>query len=253
VARGELLSSLSITSTRNNAELKSYFTNGSDVATKVGVMGTNNGGYPAPLNSDPMNYGLPNLVFNGFIGAAQTQPNLQLTQTISLSALSLWTHGTHNIRFGADVHRVEFNLFGGTNATGTFIFTGAYTQQAPAPTDNLAAVSGSSFADFLLGLPQQTTIEAAQQKAYMRQNNWDLIVRDDWRVLSNLSILGGLRYDYYSPYAEKYDRLSTLDYTPGFTMVAPVEPNGIGPLSHVKFPRTLINPERNNFSPPPGT
>src|SRR6202021_2683040 len=44
-------------------------------------------------------------------------------------------------------------------------------------------------------------------------------------------------------------RLSTLDYNEGFTRVAPVHPNGIGPVSGIKYPRSLIYPERNNFSP----
>jgi hypothetical protein len=83
----------------------------------------------------------------------------------------------------------------------------------------------------------------------MRQNNWDCFIRDDWRALPNLTLLAGLRYDYFSPFAEKDDRLSTLDYNSGFTRVAPVRPNEIGRVSGVKYPRTLVSPDRNNFSP----
>ncbi len=83
----------------------------------------------------------------------------------------------------------------------------------------------------------------------MRQNTWDLFAQDDWRALPSLTILAGLRYEYFSPYAETNDRLATLDYNSGFTDVAAVYPNQIGSVSGVKYPRTLIYPERNNFAP----
>ena len=51
----------------------------------------------------------------------------------------------------------------------------------------------------------------------MRQNTWDLFAQDDWRALPSLTILAGLRYEYFSPYPETNNRLSTLDYNSGFT------------------------------------
>ena len=36
----------------------------------------------------------------------------------------------------------------------------------------------------------------------MQQNAWQLFVRDDWRVLPNLTLLSGLQYNYFSPFAE---------------------------------------------------
>ena len=66
--------------------------------------------------------------------------------------------------------------------------------------------------------------------------------------MANLTVLFGLRYEYFSPYSEKYDHLSTLDTGNDFASVATVLPNGIGPFTG-KYPRDLIYPERNNFSP----
>ena len=241
-----LFSNFSVTSNRNNAQLRNLYTDGEDVETNAGMRESNVG---HRINQNPLNYGLPNLVLNNFTGLSQTQPNFQLTQAIGVSASSSWEHGKHIVRFGADARRVEFNLFGGTNATGTFIFDGSYSQYGGTITADPVADTGSAFADFLLGLPHETTIEAARQKAYMRANDWDGFVRDDWRVLPNLTLLAGLRYDYYSPYAEKKDRLSTLDYDEGFTRVAPVRPNAIGSVSGAKYPRTLVSPDRNDFSP----
>jgi trimeric autotransporter adhesin len=243
---GELFSNINVTSSRNNSEIGNYFTNREDIATSLGIFGN---GFNAPLNPNPRNYGLPNLVLNNFNGMNETQPNSQLTQTLGISGSASWTHGAHNLRFGGDFHRVEFNLFGGANATGTFIFTGLDTRKPFTASPNPLAPTGISFADFLLGIPQQTTIESPDQKAYARQTNWDAFVRDDWRVLPNLTILAGLRYDFFSPYSEKYNRLSTLDYNSDFSDFAPVQPNGVGPVTGTRYPKTLIDPDRNNFSP----
>jgi trimeric autotransporter adhesin len=242
--KNERITNINIVSARNNSQVRNYFTGQEDVATKAGLFADASG---APINLNPQNYGLPNLVFNNFTGFNETQPNSQLTQIFGVSATSSWTGGPHILRFGGDVHRIEF--FGSPDATGTFIFTGGYTQIERSPDSSPVASTGSSFADFLLGLPQETKIEAPDQKAYTRQTNWDLFVRDDWRVLSNLTLCLGLRYDYFSPFVEKYNRLSTLDYNSDFTDVAAVQPNQIGPVSGAKYPRGLVQPDRDNFSP----
>ena len=42
--------------------------------------------------------------------------------------------------------------------------------------------TGSSLADLLLGLPQQTSLQAPYQKSYLRENVWDAYAQDDWRA-----------------------------------------------------------------------
>lgn len=37
----------------------------------------------------------------------------------------------------------------------------------------------------------------------------DAYAQDDWRARSDLTINAGLRYEYFSPYSEKYDHLAT--------------------------------------------
>ena len=184
---------------------------------------------------------------NQFSSLSEQQPNFQINQTIALSESSVWMHGKHNVKFGGDVRRVHYDLIGDTNSTGNYIFTGFFTEQ-PGATSSGIAGTGSSLADLLLGLPQQTAIQAPYQKAYLRENTYDAFGQDDWRVLPNLTLLYGLRYEYFSPYSEKYDRLATLDTGNDFSSVATVLPNGIGPFTG-KYPRTLVYPERGNFSP----
>ncbi len=189
IGKGKLTNNITFTWNRSNSQLSNYFTNVEDVATQVGVLGPNN----TALNANPLNYGLPNMVFNQYTGFNQTQANFRLTQAFVLAESSSWRHGKHNVRFGGDYHRVQLNLIGGTDSTGTFYFTGFATQEPGTSNGNQVATSGSSFADFLLGIPQETTIQSPQQEANMRQNIWDLYAQDDWRALPSLTILAGLR------------------------------------------------------------
>ncbi len=236
LGRGRLTHNFSASWNRTDSQLRNYFTNTTDVAGQIGLSG---------LPQNPLLYGLPSVTMNQFSSISEQQPSFQVNQTISLSDSSSWMHGKHNIRFGGDVRRVHLDLIGETNSTGTYIFTGYFTQQ---PGASGIATSGSSLADLLLGLPQQTSLQAPYQKAYLRENAYDLFAQDDWRPLPNLTLLYGLRYEYFSPYAEKNDRMATLDTGNNFASVATVLPNGIGPYTG-KYPRTLVYPDRTGFAP----
>ena len=235
---GQITSKLSADWNRTNSQLMNGFTNTTNVAAAAGL---------SNLPTNPMLYGLPNLIMNQFSNASELQPNFQVQQTISLSETSSWMHGKHNVKFGGDFRRAYFELLGDTNSTGAYIFTGVFTEQ-PGTRSSGVGQTGSSLADCLLGLPQETTIEAPYQKAYLRENVYDAFLQDDWRALPNLSVLAGLRYEYFSPYSEVNDRLATLDTGNNFASVATVLPNGVGPFTG-KFPRTLVYPERDDFAP----
>jgi trimeric autotransporter adhesin len=241
IGKGRLTNNLGLNWNRSNAQLSNYFTGVADVASEAGLSG---------LPTNPLFYGLPNITLNQFTSINEQQPNFQTNQTIAATDSSSWIHKKHNIRFGGDFRRVHNDLFGNTgNITGTYTFTGVYTEM-PGTSGTIGGTSstGSSLADLLLGLPQQTSLQAPDQKSYLRQNTWDAYVQDSWRALPNLTLLYGLRYEYFSPYSEKYDRLATLDTGNNFTSVATVVSGGIGPYTG-KYPRDLIYPEHNNFSP----
>lgn len=241
ISKGRLTNSVTLRWNRSNAQTLNNFTNATDVASEIGLAG---------LPSNPLLYGLPDITLNQFSSLSEQQPSFRTNQTIQLSENTSWLHKKHNFRFGADVHRVHLDLLGQTNSTGTYTFTGLYTE-APGTDPNIPAgevTSGSSVADLLLGLPQQTSLQAPYQKSYLRENIIDAYGLDDWRVRSNLTINAGVRYEYFSPYSEKYDRLAMLDTGDGFTQVTTVTPNSIGPFNG-KFPRTLVKPQKLDFSP----
>ena len=241
ISKGRLADTLNLNWNRTNAQTTNYFTNTTNIANQIGLNG---------LPSAPQLYGLPSVTLNQFTSISEQQPSFQINQTISLTDSLSWIHKKHNFRFGGDIRRVHLDLIGLTNSTGTYTFTGLYTE-APGTSSSApggTATTGSSLADMLLGFPQQTSLQAPDQKSYLRENVIDGYAQDDWRARSNLSLVYGLRYEYFSPYSEKYDHLATLDVSNNFLTAETVLPNTVGPYTGF-FPRTLVYPERNNFSP----
>jgi hypothetical protein len=241
IGKGRLTNNLGLNWNRSHSQVRNDFTGNTDIASQIGLNG---------LSTNPLFFGLPDLTLNQFTSVTEQQPNLQTNQTLAATESTSWIHKKHNFRFGGDFRRVHNDLFGNTgNITGTYTFTGLFTE-APGSSGTTGGTSttGSSLADLLLGLPQQTSIQAPEQKSYLRQNAWDAFAQDSWRVRANVTLLFGLRYEYYSPYSEKYDRLSTLDTGNNFASVATVLSGGIGPYNG-KYPRDLVYPEHNNFSP----
>jgi hypothetical protein len=226
---------------RSTSQATNYFTNKTDIANGaiigLGITGT---------DSSPLNYGLPNVTLSSFTGLNEQQPSFALTQTISASEVLSWIYGKHNLRFGSDYRRVHRDFLGGSNSTGTFTFTGLFTEDAAHD-----ATTGSSLADFLLGLPQETVIDAAAGKSYLRENVWDAYATDDWRARTNLTLNYGLRYEYFAPYTEKYDRLGMVYTDPGaaFSLNPPIEVGPGGSAASGNLPASLVFPFRTAFAP----
>jgi hypothetical protein len=228
---------------RASSQTTNYFTNtGNDIASSIGI---------ALPDSTPINYGLPNLQITGFGGLSQAQPSLSISQTISVSETLSWIHGKHNLRFGGDYRRVHRDFLGGSNATGSFTFSGLFTaNQARTPG------TGSALADFLLGLPQETNLDVTAGKSYLRDNVMDGYATDDWRVRPSLTLNYGLRYEFFAPYTEKFGHLAFVDTNPAtnatypaqFQVTDEVQAGGAGAYNG-KLPDALVYPYRTAFAP----
>ena len=221
---------------RSNSQTTNFFTNQADIASQLGV--TVPSGESA--TATPINFGLPNVQLSNIQGLSEQQPSFSVGQTISLSETLSWIHGKHNLRFGGDYRRVHRDFLAGSNATGSFVFTGLFTQDA-----NNDSTTGTPFADFLLGYPQQTSLDSVTSKSYLRDNVFDVFALDDWRALPSLTLNYGVRYEYFAPYTEKFDHLGEVLTNPGelFTSQTAVTSDGGG------LPSSLVYPYRTAFAP----
>src|SRR4029077_8639011 len=148
----------------------------------------------------------------------------------------------------ADYRRILQSFRSAKNAEGSFVFTGFETSQFTAGSGLPVNDTGYDFADFLLGLPQQTTLQSGTNSYNFRANSFDLFAQDDWRILSKLSLTLGFRYEYNGPYTEADNHIANLDVAPGFTAAVPVLPGATGSFNGT-FPASLIHPDRNNYAP----
>jgi carboxypeptidase family protein/TonB-dependent receptor-like protein len=215
-----------------------------DVTGNLGIAG---------VSQNPFDWGLPSLSLTNFGGLQDTNPQLLRNQTFTYSDNMIWNHGKHSWRWGGDFRRIQLNTETDSNARGSFIFTGLNTSQTV--NGQPVAGTGFDFADFLLGLPQQTSAQFGENNYHFRGNSWDLYAQDEWKLRGNLTLNLGVRYEYVSPYTEINNRIVNLDLSPGVLSlsggtpaVAVVLPGQTGPYNGA-FPNTLVRPDRNNFAP----
>jgi len=215
-----------------------YFENRQNISGDAGITGN---------DQDPANWGPPALNFsNGLTPLSDEKSSFNRNRTDSFSGSAGFYRGLHNITVGGDLRKQQYNDFFQQDPRGTFTFTGAATQG----TSDSVTASGSDLADFLIGVPDTSSIAFGNADKYFRQTVYDAYVMDDWRILTNLTINAGLRWDYGAPITEIHGRLVNLDVAPGFTKVAQVlGSDSIGPLTLSHYPSSLIRPDKRGFEP----
>ena len=90
---------------------------------------------------------------------------------------AFWTHGTHSMKFGGEVERMQLNRLGYTDPSGVFNF--------------------STLSDFLTNNPHRFTGEnhASVREQGLRQTIFGVYAQDDWRFRPNLTVNLGLRWE----------------------------------------------------------
>jgi len=238
--KGKVTNIFRVNYNHNHVATTNLYSNVVNVAGEAGIGG---------VSTNPFDFGLPGISFTTFGGLNDPTPRRELDQTYTISDTVSWNRGKHNWRFGGDYRRILQSFRSAKNAEGGFIFTGFATALGGNP--QLNPDTGYDFADFLLGLPQQTSIQSNQggiDSYNFRSNAFDFFGQDDWRVRANLTLNLGLRYEYNGPYTEANNRIVNLDIAPGFTAVEPVLPGHAGAFTGA-FPASLVQPDRGNFAP----
>lgn len=233
-----LINSLRVSFSRNRSETIPFFAYGENIAGQLGIRGVAN---------NPINYGPPNLNFTNFAGLQDASPALRRDQTLSITESVTYVRGSHNLSLGGEFRRLQLNNRTDQNARGTFTFSGVGTSAFNAQGQPLAG-TGFDFADYVLGLPQSSSVRFGGTNTYFRSSVTNLFVSDDWRARPNLTINAGLRYEYFQPFSEKYNQIANLDISPAFDAVAVVLPGATGPYSGA-YPRGLVDGDKNNLSP----
>jgi len=113
-------------------------------------------------------------------------------------------HGTHNIKFGADLRAYRENTYDYGQPGGAFYFQKTFTR---GPLDNSPASpgGGQGLAALLLGQPTTGWIDSNDSQS-VQSTYWGFYVHDNWRVSRKLTLDIGLRWDYQGPVTERFNR-----------------------------------------------
>lgn len=205
--------------------------------------------FPSITDSDMASIGYPYQLYS----FANPDARASLTKVI----------GRHSLDFGYEF-RVARDFYNNeTGQGGTFAFNRDMTE---GPNASVASVTaGDGIATLLLGTPSTGSIAYNANVAGQSLYN-ALYVQDDWRATNRLTLNLGLRYDYQTPYTERYNRMNRgIDFT---------DPNPIAQQAQAAYARNPIpqlatlnvngglmfagvngnsryqfNPERDDFAP----
>ena len=218
---------------------------GVDVLSKLGIRGIEN------PNNDPAIGSMPGFTFGGAIPvAASTGRNQTYTgqNTYQIIDNVSWYRGRHNIKFGVDIRRLQVN-----NQNKPLSLRGTYAFD-----DRL---SGLAYANFLLGFPSTATRGIARPNAYPRSTYSGFYWQDDFKLHPRITLNYGVRYEYQTPWVDKFDRLFTFDPKTGSLVTAGSSvPTDLVPRVASTLPiitaqqaglplRSLMDSDSNNWSP----
>jgi hypothetical protein len=121
--------------------------------------------------------------------APQIGNSFQFTDSFSV------IRGRHSFKFGGDEHYYRFDQTLYFDPNGQFLFYGGN--------------AGTSYADFLLGLPS-VYIQGSAQTENVRSHSTYLFAQDSWKIKPNLTLNYGLRWELDNPMKDTGNRIQTF-------------------------------------------
>jgi hypothetical protein len=107
-----------------------------------------------------------------------------------------WVKGRHTISIGGSWDHSQLNIINRDTSTGL---------------DNLGFSSFLNFVEGNVRTGRYSSEFSGNSNRYYRSDTAGAYINDNYKVLSNLSLTVGLRWDYDGPLSEKYGRLTDFD------------------------------------------
>lgn len=138
---------------------------------------------------------------------------LRLTNVYQLVDNLTWIKGSHTMKFGTDMQRIESTLTNlDYNPRGDFYFDNLVTSDM--------GDGGDPYASFLLGYPSSVDRGILNSVPAVRIPHYSLFAQDDYRVTKNFTLNFGLRWDFYSRPYERHNQQGNFDLQDGKIHIA---------------------------------
>ena len=214
-----------------------------DIASQLGITG---------ISNLPFDYGLPSINFTNDTGLNDPNFSLARSQTYRYVDSLRWTETKHTITVGGEVRKMDVDRDTDPTPNGQFSFTGQSTAM-PSSLGGISGISltGSDFADFLLGLPANAKVQYGDTSTYFHEWGFIGYATDDWHIVPKFTLTYGVRYEAFTPPIEQNGRIANFvptPGTPGFTQMECVTPSAFGGCA-VGATQALFRGHYNNWAP----
>lgn len=145
-----------------------------------------------------------------------------------------FVRGAHSLQVGAELRDTRIDLSQGIAANGFFVFS--------------TIPFNDSFANLLIGRPVVFFQGGGDFSRKLNMQDAALYVQDEWRASRRLTLTGGLRWEWNSPFGEAQNRLNA--FVPGAqSTLYPDAPPGVLFPGEAGIPSRIVSQYYKGFMP----
>ncbi len=152
---------------------------------------------------DPDQSALPHVQIESFSGIHdETRNNFDFSTYVFGEAATDIHEGNHNIKLGVEARSNYLNRNDQRWSNPVYRFRSTYTN---GPLNTSPSAQGQGFASFLLGQPSTGFINRNDNYA-AHHNYYAWFIQDNWKATPELTFNFGIRWEYFAPLTERFDR-----------------------------------------------